>query len=80
LFLGTAQDNTNDMVKKGRDPWGEKNYNSRLSEEDIAEIRFLYKKSQGGILGRIYGVSHKHIWQIVKNKRWKHIMPLKRTR
>lgn len=57
LFLGTAQDNSNDMKNKGRSPRGERhgshlhperiargeeNGNSKLTEKEVLEIRRLF--------------------------------------
>lgn len=56
LFLGTAQDNTNDMVSKGRARFncsegpgekackGEEHGMARLSEDQVKEIRRRYKR------------------------------------
>jgi len=39
LFLGTNKDNMEDMTKKGRKPIGEKVANSKLTEEQVREIK-----------------------------------------
>lgn len=39
LFLGTSADNSRDMIKKNRSMKGEVNPKSRLSEDDVREIR-----------------------------------------
>jgi len=53
IFLGTAKDNAQDMIAKGRnvapseafkDTAGEKNGRSKLTQEDVDEIRARYAK------------------------------------
>ena len=77
LFLGTNQDNTNDMVNKGRsaNSVGENNSNSKLTEIQVIEIRKLYdlKKRNGGKIARKYGIVKETVYDIVHRKRWKHI-------
>lgn len=77
LFLGTTQDNMNDMKKKGRSPKlsGEKHPSVKLREYQVINIRKTYKK--GNItcreLSKRYGVSPSLINLIIKNKRWKYL-------
>jgi len=47
LFLGTAQDNSDDMNAKLRFPLGEEHWGSRLTEENVLELRARY--AAGGI-------------------------------
>jgi len=72
LWLGTAQDNVNDMIKKGRDNFMG---HARLSEKDVIDIRIRKKMGEKSMkLAREYGINYKHIWQIVNFKRWRHII------
>jgi hypothetical protein len=77
LKEGTKQDNSTDMVNKGRGngPKGEKQHLSKLTEKQVLEIREKY--SQGGTthqkLGDEYGVQHSTISDIVNYKLWTHI-------
>lgn len=74
LFLGTAFDNSKDMVLKGRSsgPKGEEHRSARLSVKQVREIR---KRAANGeshsYLGKEYGVGRSHISQIVSKKKWK---------
>lgn len=74
LFLGTAKDNTQDMLNKGRcnPPRGTKNGHAKLSEEDVLAIRARYP--QGGIsqrtLGKEYGVSRGTIRAVLNRRSW----------
>ena len=78
LFLGTYSDNLKDAVAKGRvvspDNRGTNNGNSRLTINDVHEIRRL--RSLGvthSLLGKMWGISEMHASYIVRRIRWKHI-------
>ena len=72
LFLGTRFDNNKDMAAKGRSPhrFGDKNPNSKLTTEQVAEIRFKYKNSRINQteLGKQYGVRQTTISYIISGK------------
>ena len=76
LWLGTQQDNLNDMFRKKRNkaPVGENNANSKIKEKDVAEIKKLLKTaftvSEIAIILKI----SKHIIVGIKNNRtWQHL-------
>lgn len=73
LFLGTHQDNMQDMAAKGRAWCGSKHRDAKLKPEQVIEIRKLY--AEGGhttrSLGAKYGVNSKHIYNIVTGRKWK---------
>lgn len=88
LFLGTNQDNIADMVRKGRRagdnhwtkkldgrlPSGERHWNSRLSVEDVREIR--RRRGMGESLtelGKAFGVSSCYISEVARGKKWSHV-------
>ena len=75
LFLGTLKDNSQDMVRKGRDrSQGSKNPRSKLNEEDVIEIRRLSKLGKTGYkLAKCYGISPASISLIINRKNWLHI-------
>lgn len=75
LFLGSAKDNTGDMVQKGRHTHGHAHYLARLSDEDVLEIRRLYdsRLATNGELARRFGVHPSTIWQVTSHKCWKHL-------
>lgn len=54
---------------------GEKSYNHKLTNEEVEEIRKIYKPRSKDFnlqkLSKKYGVSLPHISRIVNNKRWK---------
>ena len=75
LFLGTNQDNVDDMTLKGRDrkAHGESNGNVKLSDEQVAEIRRRYGRfGIGGEtsyqLAKAFGVDRSEIGYIVNYK------------
>lgn len=69
LFLGTHQDNTQDMIsKKGR-------FGAKLTADKVREIRQIYRSNNISIrqLGRDYGVSPTCIREVVYNISWREI-------
>jgi len=76
LFLGTIQDNTTDMVFKGRQrkAKGVDNGCAKLTEQDVFDIR---RKIKLGFslreLGREYSVYHTAIHKIKIGESWTHI-------
>lgn len=80
LWKGTAQQNTDDMMKKGRcrSPGhftSDKNPNRKLNKEQIIEIKKMLSKgnlSQMQI-AKIYGVSNYAICDIKRGHSWSHI-------
>lgn len=78
LFLGTRKDNSQDMIKKNRQPnmAGTHNGNSKLNEYQVQGIREKYKTGMFTYkeLGLWYGVSDVHVGDIINNKRWR-ILP-----
>jgi len=78
LFLGTYQDNSIDMVKKGRhcDVRGIKHGRCKLLERDVLEIRRLYSSGNYSKteLSKKYNIGRTQITRIINNESWKHIM------
>lgn len=74
LFLGTHTDNMKDMANKGRgsDNRSEKNPNSKLTLNQVNEVRTKYEK--GGTtyrkLAKEYDVSFGMIAFIIRNENW----------
>jgi len=77
LFLGSYADNNRDKEAKGRGnpPKGEKHGHSKLTEDDVREIRTRY--ANGGVLQRQlaleYGVWQRTIGRIINRETWSHI-------
>ena len=72
LSLGTKKDNMADCSSKRRNTFGEKSGLSKLTFEEVREIRRRY--SVGGVtqeeLGKEFGVSGTNIHHIVARKSW----------
>lgn len=92
LFLGTAQDNIDDCISKDRHNRGDRNGSrthpesvpkgedvrlSKLTEEQVKQIRSRYKpynRIEGiAALAKEYGVGPKTIWSVIHRKTWKHL-------
>lgn len=71
LFLGTTQDNTADMVAKGRNNIGQKNGQAILSDEQVRAIKECSLSDD--ILGRLCGVSAHTIYLIRSGRAWKKV-------
>ena len=75
LFLGTSQDNNDDMVKKGRHRsggvHGAKSPNSKLNDEKVREI--LDSQISVKLLSKKFDVCERVIFRIRAGKGWKHI-------
>ena len=76
LFLGTHQDNMDDMVIKHRSATnkGKANGAAKLTEADIIGIRnALGNYLTQSYIGKVYGVSQTQISHINLRKQWGHI-------
>lgn len=93
LFVATQLENLADMKRKGRSAKGHKHRskkhphlvlkgeqigNSKLTSDEVAQIRKLYKPGKPGVksehsltgLANKFGVSYQTVSKIVNNKRW----------
>lgn len=77
LFLGTNVANTADRDAKGRQSKGEKHPDAKLTEEQVREIRIVYKAGSRryGIrpLARAYGLSKSTMASVVNRLTWKEV-------
>jgi hypothetical protein len=75
LFLGTAADNTADMLRKGRHRHGEHHHNAKLTEAQVVSIRRRY--ASGGVtlkaLAVELGVSPATLSDLVAHRTWRHL-------
>lgn len=81
FFLGTAQENADDMVAKGRQPKcnrkGENNGRAKLSSHDIQQIvRLIGQDITNKEIGRYFEVTHSAISAIRRGKVWGASAPL----
>lgn len=74
LFLGTPAENIADAVSKGRMARGERSGSSRLTAENVIEIR---ARDAAGEMSRSiaasFDISHSTVSQILHRRSWKHI-------
>lgn len=74
LWLGTNQDNMDDMVAKGRSgprPRGEDNLKTTLTEDQVRELRLL--RSEGmllRVLAERYGITEASVSMIARRRTW----------
>lgn len=83
LYLGTAADNTRDMIDRGRHGWvrhpesvprGEQGGGHKLTTADVQAIRADHAAGMSlGSLGRRHSVSKQHIRRIVDRSVWRHV-------
>jgi len=78
LYLGTNKDNINDKVKRNRTQKmrGSLNGHSKLTEQDVLNIRLNYiPRKNGGLIAiaKKYKMSITNIHDIITRKIWTHI-------
>lgn len=75
LFLGTQKSNAEDMVRKGRHPFGERCGKATLTWDMVREIRERHiprKRGHGApTLAKEFGVTGQTILEIVRGNIWK---------
>ena len=75
LFLGSAQDNSDDMKRKGRFPIGSRHWGAKLTEEQVLEMRHLYFSGKISMyrLAKDSHLAHSTIREAVRGISWKHV-------
>jgi hypothetical protein len=81
LFIGTHQDNMNDMVAKKRQAFGRNIGSAVLTEAKVRRIRAMYdKKRKDGSrkytmaqIAEKFGCSRRNIGDVVNFKNWRHV-------
>ncbi len=81
LMVGTAKDNTQDMIRKGRHKSGppmrgDDHPMARLTAKQVLELRKQYDSGTLGPASRMslsLGLSEGALWRVVTRKTWKHI-------
>lgn len=73
LFLGTNQDNVDDMVSKNRQAKikGVLHGSSKLTEEQVLKIRLDLRSTRK--IANDYCISHGQAWRVKTKKDWKHL-------
>jgi len=80
LFLGTAKDNADDMIKKGRQkhPAGEDSASSVLCAGQVLAIRHLLEETRENYvsIGKKFKISCNAVRSIATGKTWTHLGPI----
>lgn len=71
LFLGENKDNSADMVAKGRQARGARQWKSKLTEAAVRDIRSSSERNE--VLAVKYKVSAGTIWHVRAGITWKHV-------
>ena len=69
----TAQQNSQHAVDTGLGNRGVDNGQSKLTEQDVVNIRRLYEHGNGAQLARAFGVSKSIVYAVVKRETWRHV-------
>ncbi|WP_104668709.1 HNH endonuclease [Ensifer adhaerens] len=72
LFLGTMSDNTQDMVRKGRN-FVPREQNSRLTAEQVKRIRAAADTAELRALAEQFGITYSGAYKIRRGDRWGHV-------
>lgn len=70
LSKGTHKDNSQDMVNKSRQAWGELAGNSKLTKEEVKQIRNLKGITSSRVTAKMFNVSKTNILEIWSGKIW----------
>ncbi len=73
LFLGTNDENMADMVRKGRQPMGERNAASKLTEAAVRDIRANPHSETVAQRAKRFGIGLSTAYEIINRKRWAHV-------
>jgi hypothetical protein len=75
LFIASPAENSKDMTNKKRQANGNQNWSSKLSIEDVLEIKRMRKEEKLSYLkiSKRFKVSPHTIYAIIKKKIWKHV-------
>lgn len=71
LFVGSPQDNVDDMVLKGRVARGENRTNTKLKEKDVISIRAM--NGSNSQIAKMFGITPSNVSMIQRRKTWKHL-------
>jgi hypothetical protein len=75
VFIGTQTDNMRDMHSKMRHSHGEHVPGSKLTADQVRDIRRRYWSNTAtqGELAREHGLNRATIWSVVHRRTWKHV-------
>lgn len=70
LFLGTHADNMADCKAKHRARFGERHHFTKLTIDQVKEIRSLEGKLCHREIAKMFGIHKHYVWKIMKGVRW----------
>ena len=74
LWIGTTQENTQDMINKGRSLHGENHLKAKITKEDVLKIRELGSKGMAQWkIGEMFNLTAGHVNNIIKKRAWQHV-------
>lgn len=73
LHVGTAQDNSNDAVKRGRVVRGEEQHLSKLDDKSVRIVRSMLNKKTDAEIAKRFGVNPGTIWHIRRGITWRYV-------
>ena len=73
LRWATHEENQQDRRFDGTDPRGERNGNSKITEDDVREIRQLSGFTSQRVIASMFGISQPSVSEIVSRQKWAHI-------
>jgi len=74
LFLASAKENSEDMVRKGRGNKGSKHGHAKLNENDVVEIRKMLNDGKTGrFIAEMFSIHPMVISGIKNGNSWKHV-------
>ncbi len=74
LRLGTPQDNSDDMVRRGRSGRGERGGNAKYTEAQVMAWRDRYSKNERmKDIAASEGVPYPTLYEAVRGKKWTHL-------
>lgn len=79
LRRGNHAENMRDAAEKGRMASGEDNGRSKLTRDDVAEIKWKLENTDQSMseVGDEYGVSKSNVWHISSGRNWTEVEPKK---
>jgi hypothetical protein len=78
LFVGTRQDNMDDMISKGRSNRGERNPCAKLNADKVKLLLSVRGKMTAGDAGKLVGVGWREVFAVWSGERWSDVTGIKR--
>jgi hypothetical protein len=73
LIKGSSKENSEDMVRKQRQAWGERAARSKLTESHVKAIRKLEGCAPSRAVAKEFNISKTNVLDIWKKKIWKYL-------